>query len=497
MKKFTKYFICLLFAGTMSCNDAIDITQPGLLSADAAFQSVADLNSGLLGSYRFLDVSTDIQFNAVFTDEVSIGFDSGGQWLGNGEYGFVLNPQSAASVALWNNSYDALNSVTRLIEAAANIEPTAAEQATYNNILGQAHALRAYTHFKLLSYLSPDLTNAGAPGVIILETTPGIEDRLPRNTTGETLASIDSDLTMAAGLLDPAGNGNTFIGPDFVTALRARIAAYTQDYTTAATLAGQLLANYDLADRAQYEAMWDDNDDTEVIFQLERTINDNYDGQGATGSGFAGGWAGANFAFVNSTIDGSPYGEMSRTLFNIMDPADIRTTVVVDATSIISPDYQNADNFQFDDILVISKYPGSEGQPLMNNLKVFRASEMQLILAEARAANGDLAGAATAIQELRDARMGAATPALNFASAAEAFGVILDERRVELCYEGHRWLDLKRLGARANRAIDRDPLDCAINGACNLAISDHRMAALPIPLVELDANPNIEQNAGY
>ena len=203
MKKFTKYFICLLFAGTMSCNDAIDITQPGLLSADAAFQSVADLNSGLLGSYRFLDVSTDIQFNAVFTDEVSIGFDSGGQWLGNGEYGFVLNPQSAASVALWNNSYDALNSVTRLIEAAANIEPTAAEQATYNNILGQAHALRAYTHFKLLSYLSPDLTNAGAPGVIILETTPGIEDRLPRNTTGETLASIDSDLTMAAGLLDP------------------------------------------------------------------------------------------------------------------------------------------------------------------------------------------------------------------------------------------------------------------------------------------------------
>ena len=58
--------------------------------------------------------------------------------------------------------------------------------------------------------------------------------------------------------------------------------------------------------------MYQDADDTEIIFKLDRTQSDGYNGQGATGSGAAGGWAGANYAFVNSTLAGSPYFEMGR-----------------------------------------------------------------------------------------------------------------------------------------------------------------------------------------
>ena len=71
--------------------------------------------------------------------------------------------------------------------------------------------------------------------------------------------------------------------------------------------------------------------------------------------------------------------------------------------------------------------------------------------------------------------------------------------RVELCFEGHRYKDLKRLGVDANRGIERDLTDCTIqSGACSLPADDFRFT-LPIPIVEINGNPGIasQQNPGY
>ncbi|MGA9239980.1 RagB/SusD family nutrient uptake outer membrane protein, partial [Robiginitalea sp.] len=252
-----------------------------------------------------------------------------------------------------------------------------------------------------------------------------------------------------------------------------------------------------LANRAEYEAMFLDQEDGEVIFKLERTNNDTYDGQGATGSPAAGGWAGARFAFVDATLAGSPYFEMGRSLFNIIDENDIRYDVNVAPSSLIDPDYESNNN-PATDIIVIQKYPGSEGQPLMNDLKIFRASEMYLIRAEAAVAQGNLGVAANLIKDIRDARFGEATAAPSFGSPTEAYAAILDERRVELAFEGHRWFDLKRLGTRANQGVLKDPIDCAFNGACTLSADDFRFT-LPLPIVEFNANPGLreQQNPGY
>jgi len=430
----------------------------------------------------------------VFTDEISIGFDNGGQGLSDGSYGFILNPGSDSSVALWNNYYRALNSVNRVIVAAQSITPEADELEDYNNILAQSYSLRAFAHFQLLSYLSTDYTDDSALATILVDFVPSTDQQLPRNTNGELYASINSDLDKS-DQLSTITAFPTLVSKDFNTALRARMAAYRGDYTTANTHASALLLKYPIADRTQYEAMYEDADFTEVIFSLARTVGDNYDGQGNTGSGFAGGWAGANFAFSTSVLSGSPYFEMGRSLFNTMDPADIRYTVSVDATSIIDPDYVINDD-PAKDILVISKYPGKSGQPLLNDLKVFRSSEMLLIKAEALTDANDLVGAATLVKQLRDARFGSAQPLPVYNNKTEAFADILEEERIEFCFEGHRYKDLKRLGARANKTIDRDAIDCAVNGACTLPITDHRFT-MPVPLVELDANPNVQQNPGY
>ena len=496
MKKINKIIFVGLLAVLMGCNDAIDITQPGRLDAANAFNNVEDLQLGLLGVYNEWDLTPEIALASNFTDEVTIGFDSGGQ--GQALYGFQLNPASAAASNFWVRNFRFNNRATILIEAAANLTVDPADQAEFNNILAQVHFLRAYANYELLIYFSTNVRDDSALAVPVIDFIPGLGSQPSRDTTGELWDFINSDVNMAASLSTEQSNP-LLISGDAITAFRARLAIERGDYPTAASLAQGLLASYPLADRTQYQDVFFDTDNTEIIFKLERTLNDSFDGQGATGSVNAGGWAGARFAFVDATLAGSPYFEMDRGLFNLMDPLDIRFDVNVAPSSVINPDFENDPDPVNTDILVIQKYPGSEGQPLMNDLKVFRSSEMLLILAEARAAQNDLSGAADLIAQLRTARFGSAQAAPSFGSQAEAFAGILDERRVELSFEGHRYKDLKRLGASAGRGIERNMIDCSLQGnACTLPSTDFRFS-LPIPVVEINGNPGIaaEQNPGY
>jgi len=501
-----KIFLLIFVAGAFaSCDNIVDVEQPGRLNADAAYQSVSDLESGLLGAYSQLDVSSEIRFNAAFTDEASIGVENGGQSLG-GLYNFVLNAGTDGAEALWTTNYDAINAATRLIDAAENIQPESGQEANYNSIVGQAHAIRAFAHMKLMTYFAEDLTDDSSLGVIAIDEVPEISDQPSRNTTGEVFSLILNDLSKAESLIPASQTSVTRFSQDAITAMRARIALYRGNYSTAETESQALLDKYNLANRQEYLEMFQLDTDGEVIFKLERTVGDPYDGQGDTGDATAGGWAGAVFAFTGPDIAGAPYLEMGRTLFNILDPNDIRYDVNVSPASQLDPNYPNSnpDNFGDNDIIPINKYRGSvpgENQPLMNDLKIFRLSEMLLINAEAEvAANSDLAAAATLIKQLRDARFGSSQPLPTFSSEQEAYAAILEERRKELAFEGHRWVDLGRLGANANAEIDRDQLDCQPYGACEgnepKPGNDHRYR-FPIPLVEIDGNNQITQNPGY
>lgn len=504
MKRTYKFLLGALLASLfVSCDELTEIEQPGELSPEATFESVSDLNNGLLGAYAELDITTEIQFASVFTDEISIGFDNGGQGLGS-EYIFLLNPQTGGPTALWTKNYDAINAATRVIEAAPLVTPGEGEEGDYNSIIGQAHAIRAFAHFTLMTYFTPDLADDNALAVIAVDFVPSVESALPRNTNAEVVALIESDLDQAESLISPSLTDVNFFTLDAITAIRARLAAYRQDYAAADQFATQLLNRYPLASQGEYLDMYRLDTDGEVIFKLQRTVGDRYDGQGSTGSPFAGGWVGANYAFTGPDVDGSPYFEMGRSLFNLFDTDDIRYEVNVSETTVLDPLYPNTppDDWRESDIIPIDKYRGNvpgEGQPLMNDLKVFRASEMQLIKAEAQVALGNLGAAANLVKELRDARFGSPQPTPSYSNATAAYADILEERRRELCFEGHRYIDLKRLGQRANAGIDRDQLDCQLFGACDAPAPGDFRFTFPIPLVEINGNATIatQQNPGY
>ncbi len=448
---------------TVSCDDQLEQEPIGFLSDENTFETLENLQQGLNGAYaRATMQEHNIRFD-IITDEVRIGPDNGGQSVNF--YNFNLNSQSPEADSLWRASYGLINQVNRVLDGVSTVNLEEGQQAELRNIRGQLYGLRAYAHWELLQWFATSYTDGSALAVPYVDFVVTIEE-LPRNTVTEVLAGINADLAMAQELL-AAGNGVDFVNTDMLTALRARINLYTEEFGEAGTLAQSLIQKYPLADRSAYQDMFEDTDNTEVIFKLRRTPADFPIG---------------NLWYFNVGGGVFPFLEMSNDLFDVLDVDDIRYDV----------NYWEEESDPGNNRYFIGKYraPG-----FVNDLKVFRVSEMYLIKAEAQARQGNLTDAAQTLKQLRDARFGTGTPLESFSGPEEAMEAILEERRIELAYEGHRYLDIRRTRDLTGTGIIRDPRDCASQN-CELPASDYRFNP-PIPFAELNANDNMEQNPGY
>lgn len=135
---------------------------------------------------------------------------------------------------------------------------------------------------------------------------------------------------------------------------------------------------------------------------------------------------------------------------------------------------------------------------------LMRLAEIKLLHAEALANTGDAGGAADIVDEIRGrAKVTTKVTAAERASAELMKEVVLNERRLELAFEGYRWFDLKRYGD------DYSKLKAVCDGVNakgtttydsyfkpRRAMDDNR-ALLPVPASVLSNNTNIKQNLGY
>jgi hypothetical protein len=116
-------------------------------------------------------------------------------------------------------------------------------------------------------------------------------------------------------------------------------------------------------------------------------------------------------------------------------------------------------------------------------MPVARYAEAQFIIAEARVAANDLAGAAAAINAVRAARTGLPTFSATGLTAADVKTQIVEERRRELYLEGHRLGDLRRLNLPITPAAGSTfPVGTGTYGS---------LGCFPLPDVERINNPNI------
>lgn len=484
--KLLAYAILTSFS-ILSCTDAYEIIQDGELTEEVALQTTKDLRAFLNGNvYGALNTQNQIWLTSVLTDEAGIAPGNSGWYFA--EHRYILTPDNDYVAGIWGSNYLLINRVNRLLKAAERITPAAGlDTDRYNSVLAEARAMRALAYLELQAYFTTDMADNNALGVILNTGVPELLDQLPRVSNGEIYALMEDDLNFAEANLktDDPQNPLTykFVTKAMIHATMARMYAYREMYTQAQQHAQWVVSNGPaLTPAASYPTIWTDANPGEVVFARSHPST-----EGA--GGIAGFWT------TNSTdINGSLFLKMGMNLYNQYTPVpnwgDIRKTVFADATST-------------GNTIVINKYPGKANTPLRNDVKVFRTSEMYFILAEAAVAQNDLATAATMVRAVRLARKIAsnttAVPVPNYATPADAWKDILKERRLELSFEGHRYVDLRRLGAVAGVSIDRSPLDdggAYLNAPLTLPITDYRWT-LPIPAAEKLGNPSIVQNPGY
>lgn len=539
--KMKKVFLLLsACAGTLfvSCDDSlIEPFAPGALTESVAIQTSNDLQGLMNSTYANLYNREDAVFTSVFTDEAGIGFANGGQGITE-EYVFFLNSTSAAPNAIWNSMYFALSRANRVITFADRITPVdAADTEKIQRIKAEALVVRAFCHLKLMSYFSTDLKNDAALAAILSDRIiPSTETNLQRSTNGVFYQSIHSDLDAALTIYNTlttnpyTGIVRTYYASDVLAkALKARAYAYKGDYTNAETWADNVISTsgITLANTTQYtQIFWTDNEpaNVEVIWRLKRTPAQN--GQGVN---MHNGWCS-----VRPNAAGSPFYEVGRSLFNIMNPTnipsatspanggwpltgaikDVRFRTLVAPSSTAAANWDTSSDYINADKLIIHKYGGvgtgtstfasTAANGNSNDYKLVRLSEMYFIKAEARANANDLTGAATALEAVLDARNAVNMSAPVFANATQAWAEILNQRRLEFCFEGYRYIDIKRLASLANfTALDRHPQDYSSSttnypGAnpSNLPMNSYKFT-FPIPISETNANTAITQNPGY
>ncbi|HEV2479481.1 MAG TPA: RagB/SusD family nutrient uptake outer membrane protein [Puia sp.] len=136
---------------------------------------------------------------------------------------------------------------------------------------------------------------------------------------------------------------------------------------------------------------------------------------------------------------------------------------------------------------------------------VFRLGEIYLNYAEAEA---ELGQTATALSYLNKIRERAGMPDVTSPGGTDLIQKIMQERRVELCFEGHRFFDLRRWGIADQGAGDALGIIITPTNAQNTTFTyqvdtvqvrawQPSFYFYPIPRSEIQADPQLTQNPGY
>lgn len=480
MKKYPLY-IALASATLLSaCSKELEQYPSTSLPTETAVTSLEDLDKAVNGAYSPLSGR-----RYSYSSEVALYADARGGdiYAPNTAYNQSLSIQqlsttrtSGFSAGTYQTFSTVLGRVNDILPKAADVASTltsnASEQAAYQNLVGQLYALRALAHFELVrifSYLPTSGVNiqAAYSGIPLnIEQYP-LNHRFQRSTLAETYEQIVKDFLQARqGLTKEKTLRSGKLNYWAATALLARAYLYLGDWQNAYTYAVEVIdqSPYRLYERSDYTSVWDKQGTDESLFENLVTEKQNTGltsiGNYTRPSGYPEFAAGEDFVrWVQAGHTG-----------------DIRVETIQEA------DYQGKNKAYY-----TTKYPGQAGSSnpaAMNNFKIIRLSEVYLIAAEAQLKGATATNGHTAValyNALRQKRISPYTPA-----SSVTLDELLDERRLELFCEGHRYFDL----ARNQRNVPTQ----YVPGATEVQPTDARLVS-ELPERERNINPELVLDA--
>lgn len=397
------------------------------------------------------------------------------------------------STAVWQMPYVVIARANRIIEAAEagleDADEAASVIAQYN---AEAKVLRAMALFDLTRiYGKPYTMDQGASlGVPVVTSSLESTAKPARNTVAECYETIEQDLNDAvnSGALSEENNSDMdgYINLWAAKALQVRVYLTKGEWSQALTVAEDIIANapYRLWNSSEYVNAWNESDAAhlnEMLFEIKiNNTNDWTDREGIA------------YLYAENSSASPGYGDVivTKSFADMLkaDPSDVRNDVLV----------ASENNSKFEGYKVfINKMPPVNGDVRYANVPMLRLSEVYLSAAEAAFQAGDRAKAAELLNAIITNRTTDASKTVS--STDITLDRIYIERRKELVGEGQRYFDVLRRGetvVRYTSSSDRGWHDILSSDA--QSFNRESKKALPlIPVGEINANPNIEQNPVY
>ncbi|RYE12076.1 MAG: RagB/SusD family nutrient uptake outer membrane protein, partial [Sphingobacteriales bacterium] len=345
-------------------------------------------------------------------------------------YSFSLDhsPSQGNTRYFWYISYKIINGVNTVIDA---VEKSPSDDPAKKQLLGECYFLRAFCHFNLVRLFGkPYSVDPNAPGVILRTslTDPSLK---ARSTVGEVYDQVIADAEKAASLMGQP-RGVQYASKEAAWALLSRVNLYKEDNAKAIQYADDVIGSgrFTITNATTYKALFANAaTSSETIMCVAFTNLDDY----------------GKFGSIASMIysDGnSGWGEefASQPLRDLMSkhPEDARWSYITKPT-------EGALKKNGVEVWYISKFSFQDGSPNLSSPIMFRLAEMYLNKAEAAAKQGNAKTALDNVDIIRENR-GLASSKYNGTAPAgkTALDVVLEERRMELAFEGHRTYDVYR-----------------------------------------------------
>lgn len=458
-----KNIITVFILGSLfACADKLELAPEDQLTQDVAFSNETLALGVLSGAYSAAQQDDVLNGTSQLMGEwQSDNVDFVGSFPTFNEIRLFATLADNTSInAVWDDNYETIGSANLVIKNVPLVEDDGFTDAERANAIAQAKFLRALIYFNISNWWAQPVQVSGGtnPAVpLVLEPFEGVVEYPSRATLNEVQAQIEQDLLAAIPDLDDSDR--TVATKGAAQALLARLYLYQEKWQEAANLAHEVIQNpaYQLASDYTFY----DTENSEFIFTLVNNADDGQD----SGQGFSG--------LTNPTPAGrgdAPFSDNLLAAF-AAEAGDLRfstlTQTGTDALGAIRT--------------FTSKFP--DGITNADNSPVIRITEMYLTRAEANFRNGTVVGDSP-LNDINLLRTRAGLPDL----LAINLDDILNERRKELCFEGHRRMDLLRNGLNLRRpGMDKEAESAP----------GQEKVIFPIPVNELDLNPNLLQNPGY